>query len=84
MREKVHLAQYDIDAANFQPQTKRVKRPDTSERLKEAHAALSHNDWWQQKVLASRAGLADSSNSIIEPDEWERIRSEKKRLHDTL
>lgn len=84
MREKVHLAQYDVDAANFQPLTRRTKRPDTSMRLKEAHAALSHSEWWQQKVQASRAGLADGSNKLIEQDEWEKIRAEKTRQRDAL
>jgi hypothetical protein len=84
MREKVHLAQYDVDAANFQPLTRRTKRPDTSMRLKEAHAALSHSEWWQQKVQASRAGLADGSNKLIEQDEWEKIRAQKKVQRDAL
>ncbi|MFA6922458.1 MAG: hypothetical protein WC216_11500 [Gallionella sp.] len=84
MREKVHLTQYDVDAANFQPAARRVKRPDTSMRLKEAHAALSHSDWWQQKVQASQAGLADGSNTLIEQDEWEKIRAQKKVQRDAL
>ena len=84
MREKVHLAQYEVNAANFQPVTKRVKRPDTAIRLKEAHAALSHSDWVQQKVEASRAGLADGSNERIAPDEWLKIRARKMAMRDAL
>jgi hypothetical protein len=79
MREKIHLSQYDVDATNFQPTKRRAKRPDTSVRLKEAHAALSHSEWWLQKVQASQAGLADGSNKQIAPDEWEQIRAKKIR-----
>lgn len=84
MREKLHLAQYEVNAANFQPVTKRVKRPDTAIRLKEAHAALSHSDWVQQKVQSSRAGLADGSNQRIAPDEWQKIRAMKLAMRDAL
>ena len=77
MREKVPLAHYEIDAANFQPVIKRGKRPDTTIRLKEAHAALSHSDWVTQKVEASREGLKVGSNQLIAPSEWEKIRERK-------
>ena len=82
MREKVHLAQYEVNAANFQPATKRTKRPDTSIRLKEAHAALSHSEWLTQKVGASREGIKDGSNPLISPADWEQIRANKKAQRD--
>jgi hypothetical protein len=82
MRDKVHLSQYEINAANFQPVKKRLKRPDTSNRLKEAHAALSRAEWLTQKVDASREGLKDGSNRRIEPADWERIRAKKKAQRD--
>ena len=77
MREKVHLAQYEVNAANFRPIAKGAKRPDTSNRLREAHAALSRSDWLKQKVDASRDGLKDGSNQLIAPNEWESIRAKK-------
>lgn len=82
MREKVHLTQYDINDANFQPGTKRVTRPDTVLRLKGAHAALSHSDWLDKKVSASRAGLIDGTNKRIESQEWESIRAAKQAQRD--
>ncbi|MDO8336520.1 MAG: hypothetical protein Q7T74_07125 [Candidatus Saccharibacteria bacterium] len=84
MREKVHLAQYEINAANFQPATKRTKRPDTALRLKEAHAALSHSDWLVRKVQASRDSLADGTNQRIASNEWESVRAAKQRQRDAL
>lgn len=84
MREKVHLAQYEIDAANFQPTTTRTKRPDTARRLAAAHAALSHTDWLERKVNASRAGLADGTNQRIAPEEWEKVRTAKQKQRDAL
>ena len=44
MRDKVHLAHYDIDASNFDPAIKLCKRPDMTRRLTAAHAALSDSD----------------------------------------
>lgn len=82
MRERVHLTQYDINDANFQPGTKRVTRPDTAFRLKGAHAALSHTDWLEKKVSASRVGLIDGTNKRIESQEWEGIRAAKKAQRD--
>ena len=84
MRDKVHLAQYEIDAANFDPTVKAVKRPDTARRLTAAHAALSHSEWAQQKVQAARDGLADGTNRLIASDEWEAIRVAKQRQRDAL
>ena len=77
MRERVHLTQYDINDANFQPGTKRVTRPDTSVRLRDAHAARTHAEWVKEKVSASRAGLADGSNKVYTEDEWAKIRADK-------
>jgi hypothetical protein len=84
MREKVHLAQYEVNAANFEPTTTRTKRPDTAKRLTAAHAALSHSQWLQQKVQASRDGLADGTNQRIAPDDWAKVRAAKQRQRDAL
>ena len=82
IRDKIHLAQYEIDAANFDPTAKATKRPDTAKRLTAAHAALSHAEWAQQKVQAARDGLANGTNRVIEPDEWAAIRAGKQRQRD--
>jgi len=82
MREKVHLTQFDINVANFAPQSKRVTRPDTALRMKGAHAALSHSDWLEKKVTAARAGLADGTNTRIEPQEWQSVRAAKQKQRD--
>ena len=82
MREKVHLTQFDIDVANFEPQSKRVTRPDTALRMKGAHASLSHRDWLEKKVTAARAGLADGTNTRIAPQKWESVRAAKQKQRD--
>jgi hypothetical protein len=84
MQDKVHLAQYEVNAANFDPAAKAAKRPDTARRLTAAHAALSHAEWAQQKVQAARDGLADGTNQLIEPDDWAAIRAQKQRQRDAL
>ena len=82
MREKVNLTQFNINVANFEPQSKRVTRPDTSLRMKGAHAALSHSDWLEKKVTAARAGLADGTNIRIAPQEWQSVRAAKQKQRD--
>lgn len=84
MCEKVHLAHYEINAANFDPSAKTTKRPDTARRLTEAHAALSHNQWLQQKVQASRDGLVDGTNHRISQEEWTQVRAAKQAQRDAL
>jgi len=82
MREKIHLTNYEINAANFDPTAKASKRPDTAKRLTAAHAALSHSEWAQQKVQAARDGLTSGTNKFIEPDEWTAIRQAKQQRRD--
>lgn len=84
MREKVHITQYEVNAVNFQPGAKQCKRPDTALRLKEAHAALTHSEWLQQKVEAARSGLEDGSNRRIVAGEWASIRANKKAQRNAL
>jgi hypothetical protein len=78
----VNLTQFNINVANFEPQSKRVTRPDTSLRMKGAHAALSHSDWLEKKVTAARAGLADGTNTRIAPQEWQSVRAAKQKQRD--
>lgn len=82
MQEKVHLAHYEIDAVNFDPAARAGKRPDTAERLRNAHAARSYNEWLQQKVDASVAGLSDGTNKSISADEWSALRAAKQARRD--
>ena len=82
MREKIHLANYEINAANFDPTAKTNKRPDTAKRLTAAHAALSHSEWAQQKVQAARDGLTRGTNKLIEQDDWTTIRRAKQQQRD--
>lgn len=48
------------------------------------NTALSHSEWAQQKVQASRDGLAQGSNKLIEREQWETIRAAKQLLRDAL
>lgn len=50
-----------LNAANFDPTAKTIKRPNTARRLSAAHAALSHSDWEQQKGQAARNCLPNGA-----------------------
>lgn len=70
-----------IDGTAWRPAdqaAERRSRPDRAVALKAAHAALSHSDWIQEKVAASRASLADGSNPRISAHEWEQLRAAKQ------
>jgi hypothetical protein len=56
----------------------RQTRPDRSAALKEAHQAAAYNAWLAKKVATSQQGLADGSNARIDPEEWEKLRAEKR------
>ena len=77
LRERAHIVHYQVDAANFDPVATVRKRPDAAVRLKNAHAALTHTEWVNEKVAASRAGLEDGSNKVYTEDEWAKIRADK-------
>lgn len=84
LRDKMQLTRYEVDATNFKPAEKPRSRPDTTRRLREAHAALSHSEWLARKVDAARAGLADGTNERIAADAWEQIRAAKQKQRDSL
>jgi hypothetical protein len=84
MRDKVRLAHYEVNAANFDPTAKAIKRPDMSRRLTAAHAALSHSEWAQQKIQATHDAMTNGTNTLFEPDECATIRAAKQRQNDDL
>lgn len=60
----VGIAKFDVDAANYDPDTlKATRRPDRSEALKRAHEAAAYDEWFRAQVQASvddpRADVAD-------------------------
>ena len=51
---KLGIQKFDTDATNFDPdQPSTRKRPDKSEALKRAHAAVEHDKWFREQVQAS-------------------------------
>ncbi|CAN5787282.1 hypothetical protein BH11PSE8_BH11PSE8_07890 [soil metagenome] len=55
----IGIVRFDVDTANFDESTgKTYRRPDTSATLKQAHAALAHDRWFQEQV----AGAIDQAN----------------------
>lgn len=77
LRERAHIVHYQVDASNFDAVATVRKRPDAAVRLKNAHAALTHTEWVNEKVAASRAGLVDGSNKVYTEEEWAKIRADK-------
>ena len=49
----VGIGQFDVDAANFDPQAIRRIRPDRSDALKHAHEAAAYDNWFRAQVQAS-------------------------------
>ncbi len=77
------ISQYNVNAANFDPQvlkTNRV-RPDASERMRSAFEAKAHTDWVREKVAES---LADPRPNIAHRevmDEVQAIIDAKRAQH---
>lgn len=79
--KEMGLAKYQVDAVNYTPEAPKestAKRPDAAERMKRAHEAAAHDDWFRTKVAASLQGVADGTNGQIAPDEWAQIRARKR------
>jgi len=49
----VGIGQFDVDAANFDPQATKRIRPDRSDALKRAHEAAAYDNWFRAQVQAS-------------------------------
>lgn len=48
---EIGISRFNVDAANFDAATdKSHRRPDTSAKLKQAHAALVHDKWFREQV----------------------------------
>ena len=77
----IGIAQYQVDARQFDPVALKVERTrsDASQRMKDAHEAVAYRDWLEGKVSASRAGLEDGSNKTITSKEWASVRAAKQK-----
>ena len=75
------IAEYRVDAANYDPQSARLHktRPDSAERMKRAHEAAAYDAWLNAKVAASLAGIDDGSNPVIDDDAWAEERAQWQR-----
>ena len=51
--KEVGITQFDVDAANFDPQATRRIRPDRSDALKRTHEAAAYDNWFRAQVQAS-------------------------------
>lgn len=49
----VGIGQFDVDAANFDPQATKRIRPDRSDALKRAHEAAAYDNWFRAQIQAS-------------------------------
>lgn len=69
-----------VDSRHWEPDRASVQRrtrPDRSDVLKAAHAALSYNDWLEGKVHAAQDELAEGTNRRFSDAEWEAVRAAK-------
>ena len=69
-----------IDSRHWQPEqalAQRRTRPDRSDALKAAHAALSYNEWLESKVQTARDELDDDTNRRFSDAQWEAVRAAK-------
>jgi hypothetical protein len=78
--KEIGIAEYRVNAANFDPLTKPMTsaRPDSAERLRHAHESAAYDDWFRAKVAASLEGVANGTNRQIAPDEWAMVRAAKQ------
>lgn len=53
--KEIGISQYQVNAANFDPQALKIgrSRPDASERMRSAFEAKAHSDWLREKVAKS-------------------------------
>lgn len=81
MSEKIHLPSYEVNAANFRPmsESRAVKRPDTAQRLREAHAAREHDEWLRSEIQAARE---DQRPPVPHAQAVNKVRANLKALHE--
>ncbi len=62
----VGIARYDVDAANYDPDTlQATRRPDRAEALKRAHEAAAYDAWFRAQVQAS---IDDPRPSVLDDE----------------
>ena len=60
------LATFDVDAANYDPETLITqRRPDRADALKRAHEAAAHDEWFRQQV---QEGIDDARPAMAHED----------------
>jgi len=67
---KIGIVNYQVDATNYDPSIKSHSRPDRSEAMKAAHAAIAHEKWQAQRVKAT---LDDEREPLSQEDAFAEI-----------
>jgi hypothetical protein len=82
----IGIAEYKVNAANFNPLSGKVlrARPDAAERMKAAHEAAAYDQWFRAKVQKSLDGLKDGTNPVIPDEKWQAKRADKLRARKAL
>ena len=75
----VGISRFDVDAANFDPQSVTTySRPDASAALKRAHAAAAHDKWFREQVAQAIKEADDPATQWVS-NETVKAESAKRR-----
>lgn len=80
--KEIGIAQFNVDAANYDPATASTnRRPDRTEALKRAHEAAAYDTWFREQVQAS---IDDPRPSLSDEEVRARFASRKTALQQPL
>lgn len=69
--KELGIAKYQVDATQYEPEALKVerKRDDSAERLKQAHEAAAHDQWFREQVEQAITEANDPNTVWVSNDE---------------
>jgi hypothetical protein len=81
----IGISQFVVNASGYDPASKRVRRPDTAERMKRTFADADHDKWFREQVLEGIKEADDPNTVWVSNEEVEAQSADfRKRLLERL
>lgn len=78
VQNELGVERFEVDMRELDISADDRSRPDTAERQRQLREAAEHDAWFRAQVQEALDGIADGTNRLIDEEEWNAWKSEKR------